>query len=176
MQENLSPAEAKMLLLDLWGNQPNESTTPYERVRKAVAHQAPDRVPFDYFAVGELTRSLCSCFRLASEEELLQLLGCDCRRLVPAYLGKQELNPDTTFYNTWGAHRRWVSNEVCRYDEIAGFTLEHVSSVSQIRDYARWPQVDLWDWEGLNRTITQLERRTQYYYRVHIGGIFETAW
>ena len=169
-------SDMKDLLVSLWGNQPNETNTPFERVHQAVAHKATDRVPFDYFAVPELTNRLCSLFSLESGEDLLQLLGCDCRRLAADYLGRQEVNADGTFYNTWGAHRKWVSNEVCTYDEIAGFVLENATTVGQVRDYERWPRFDLWDWQGLNRKIALLEQRTQYYYRVHIGGIFETAW
>ncbi len=170
--------EYRSLLESLWGDIASESVTPHERVCMALDHIQPDRVPFDYHAVGELTEALLHYFVLADEEELLQLLGCDCRRFIAPYRGELEKRAaDGTFYNVWGAHRKLVSNESSTYEEAAGYPLAGADTTA-VAGYARWPVPELWDWEHISKKIGEQEFRsgTRFHNRIHIGGIFETAW
>ena len=48
-----------------------------ERVRCAIGHRQPDRVPIDYHARGEITSALMAHLGLASEERLREVLGVD---------------------------------------------------------------------------------------------------
>jgi uroporphyrinogen decarboxylase len=172
-----NPKQVKKMLLEMWGNQANEPMTPYERILRSLAHKQPDRVPFDYFAVPELTRELIDIFDLNDEEDLLQLLGSDGRRLVGNYrFNKDSELPDGSYYDTWGSHRRIVRNETSQYDEIASFPLADYCTRDEIYNYRRWPDPKKWDWNGLLDNVKKLNQRTRYYYRLHIGGIFETAW
>ncbi len=47
--------------------------SPHERVEKALAHEQPDRVPFDFWAVPEVLQALCQFLEVQSLEEVLQL-------------------------------------------------------------------------------------------------------
>ena len=170
--------EYRSLLESLWGDIASEPLTPHERVSMTLDHIQPDRVPFDYHAVGELTASLLRYFGLEDEEELQRLLGCDCRRFVAPYRGALERDEgDGSFYNVWGAHRKLVSNETSTYEEAAGYPLAG-SDAAAVAGYARWPVPELWDWESIREKIGEQESRsgTRFHNRIHIGGIFETAW
>lgn len=47
--------------------------TPRERVLTSIAHKEPDEVPFDYWAVPEVTASLQEKLKVSNREELLYL-------------------------------------------------------------------------------------------------------
>ena len=60
----------------------NTALSPYERVEKAIAREKPDRTPFDYWAVEEMTAELLRVFSLEDEEQLLRLLGLTAESLT----------------------------------------------------------------------------------------------
>lgn len=95
-----------------FGHPENERMSPHDRVACTLALQQPDRVPFDFWAVPETIDNLKRYLALNDDEELLRLLGVDCRILEPDYSGPElQTLPDGSFYNTWGAHYRKVRNE-----------------------------------------------------------------
>lgn len=48
-----------------------------ERVERAIAREKPDRTPFDYWAVEEMTSELKPTFSSEGEDFLLRMLGID---------------------------------------------------------------------------------------------------
>jgi uroporphyrinogen decarboxylase len=147
--------------------------SPRQRMAAAVDGQPADQLPFDYQAVPELTARLITEFNLDCEETLLRLLGSDCRRLQPAYTGhRPERYADGSHVDAWGCLRRDVANETGSYSEYAGFPLAG-QDVKGVQDYALWPDPAAWDWQALRAACRQA---TDYHTRVHLGGIFETAW
>lgn len=85
----------------------NTALSPYERVEKAIAREMPDRTPFDYWAVEEMTAELLRVFCLEDEEQLLRLLGVDCRIVNPDYIGPAcEVLSDGTYFDVFGTHRK----------------------------------------------------------------------
>jgi uroporphyrinogen decarboxylase len=82
--------------------------TSRERVLLALDHQPTDRAPADYAAHQDVTDRLIERLGFASEEELLQALGVDMRRVWFDY-GQPASEPDSDGYvrDMWGT-RRWV--------------------------------------------------------------------
>ncbi len=151
--------------------------SPHERVNATLALRPPDQVPFDFWAVPETIAKLLQYFDLTDEEDLLRLLGVDCRIFHPEYIGPQpEILPDGSFYTPWGSHRRVVSNEFSTYNEYAGYPLAGAQTAAEVESWARWPRPEWYDWSSLSERIRAVNRDVRYHIRVDIGGIFESAW
>jgi uroporphyrinogen decarboxylase len=171
------PQETRQLLEETWGRPERDAMSPYERVQAALALQPPDRVPFDFWVVPEMLEKLKAYLGVETEEDVLRLLGVDCRVFSPAYtLPEPEPLPDGTFYTTWGSHRRLVDTQFSRYFEYASFPLAEVATRAEVESWPRWPDPALFDWEGLAARIRAANASVRYHIRVDVGGIFESAW
>ena len=169
--------EHKQKLLALYHHPENDRMTPYARVESAIHLQQPDRVPFDFWAVPEMILSLKTSLEAKTDEELLQLLGIDCRIVKPDYVGPlPERFPDETFFTEWGSHRRLFSNEFSTYEEYASYPLADATTVSEVQSWERWPKTGYWDWKTIVSQIQTLNQKTRYHIRYDVGGIFESAW
>ena len=60
-----------------------------ERVRKALAHEAPDRAPSDYWTTAESHEALKRHLGIDDDEMLLRRLGVDLRKVEPRYVGPE---------------------------------------------------------------------------------------
>jgi uroporphyrinogen decarboxylase len=171
------PQETRQLLEEKWGFPERDPMSPYERVQAALELREPDRVPFDFWVVPETLEKLQAYLSVDTEEEVLRLLGVDCRVFSPAYRGPEpERLSDGTFYTAWGSHRRVVENEFSRYEEYASFPLAETANRAEVESWARWPDPALFDWQGLAGRIHAVNAGERYHIRVDIGGIFESAW
>jgi uroporphyrinogen decarboxylase len=149
--------------------------SPWERVEVALAHREPDRVPFDFWAVPEVWAKL----RMAldtDDEEILRLLGVDCRMVAARYVGNKvrEL-PDGTLVDAWGTHRRRMANEFSTYDEYASHPLADAETVDDVLSW-EWASPDDWDVSGVRQQCERLNAGLRYHLRYEVGGIFEWSW
>ncbi|MHB9131537.1 MAG: uroporphyrinogen decarboxylase family protein [Armatimonadota bacterium] len=129
--------------------------TSRKRVAIALAHQEPDRVPIDFWATGEVKRTLKQHLGFATDEELLRYLDVDFRVLAgPVY----HCPPVTEIGNdistdVWGVQRKTVSygsgDHQGSYQELACSPLATMESVKEIDQYAGWPSPDSWDYTSL---------------------------
>ena len=80
---------------------------PRERVLQAVAHQETDRMPANYGAIPDVTERLIARLGVADQEELLQALHIDMRRISAPY-SQPPTDPDADGYvrDMWGRRRR----------------------------------------------------------------------
>ncbi len=88
--------------------------TSKERVKTALAHGEPDRVPIDYHANAGIDRRLKAHFGLkpGDDEELRQAFGVDFRGIWGApYTGPElhEKVPDRNV-DLWGIRTRWIEH------------------------------------------------------------------
>ncbi|MCD6553268.1 MAG: hypothetical protein J7M16_04565 [Anaerolineae bacterium] len=111
--------------------------TPRERVKGALRHQESDRVPFDFWAVPEVCAALRQRLGVETDEEVLCLLGVDCRLVAPDYVGPApRVQPDGTYFDAWGTHRRKVSNSFGSiYDEYASFPLAGAQTAAEVETW-----------------------------------------
>lgn len=100
--------------------------TSRERVRRAFAHETPDRVPIDYLANPDIDRRLKAHFGLSpdDDESLRQALGVDFFEIIPPYIGPQlhASIPDRRI-DLWGIHTRWVEHGNGGYWDYCDFPL-----------------------------------------------------
>ena len=82
-----SPAEARAFLQAHYGRPEAAPITPRQRVATALRHEEPDRVPFDFWAVPEVWATLRRYLDTDDDEDVLHLLGVDCRWVRPDYVG-----------------------------------------------------------------------------------------
>lgn len=171
------PAEVRRMLEDRFGQPELDAMTPRERVLAALEHRQPDRVPFDFWAVPEMIQKLMDYLGARDEEEILQLLGVDCRIIPPDYVGPEpEKLPDGTYYTDSGSHRKLVSNQYSTYEEYASYPLAEAGSIAEVETWPRWPKPEYFNWSRLPQKVQEVNRRTAYHIRVDVGGIFESAW
>jgi len=188
-----TPATLRAFLQGQYGRPDAEGMIPRERVEMALRHQQPDRVPFDFWGVPEVYDLLRDRLGVECDEEVLRLMGVDCRMVAPDYVGPApRVQPDGTYYDAWGTHRRSISNDFSTYDEYASHPLSAAQSVADVETWDGWAQTEHWDvsvetWDGWAQTehwdvsnlqtkIRALQQDTQYHIRYEVGGIFEWSW
>ena len=172
-----SPEKVREMLEKKYGDPTADAMSPYERVETTLQLKKPDRVPFDFWGVPETISKLMNYLDAADEEEMLRLLGIDCRLVAPDYIGPEpEKFPDGTFYSTWGSHRKIVVNDFSSYEEYASFPLEKATSKADVESWAKWPKSEYWNWDSVAPKIDKLNENVRYHVRYEVGGIFESAW
>jgi uroporphyrinogen decarboxylase len=112
----------------------------------------------------------------ATDEEVLRLLGIDCRMVVARYAGgKARELPDGSYVDAWGTHRRNVSNEFSTYGEYASHPLAEAETVADVLNWD-WASPDDWDVSGVRAQCEALDATVRYHLRYEVGGIFEWSW
>lgn len=176
-QAAANPATLRTFLEDHYGRPATAALSPWERVEMALAHREPDRVPFDFWAVPEVWDKLRTALN-DGDEQVLRLLGVDCRMVIPRYVGtKARELPDGTYIDAWGTHRRNVTNEFSTYGEYAGHPLAEAETVADILNWD-WADSGDWDMSGVREQCEWLNScdGVRYHLRYEVGGIFEWSW
>lgn len=169
--------EARRILEKLYGDPSRDRMTPRQRVEAAICHQVPDRTPFDFWAVPEELEKLRMYLGAETDEQVLRLLGIDCRLVEPAYTGPAPVDlSEGVFVELWGSQRRYQTTDYGAYDEYACYPLAGARTPADVDRYAYWPEPEFWDVSGIPAQIARLNRETEYHLRYEVGGIFESAW
>jgi uroporphyrinogen decarboxylase len=175
------PSDLRAYLEAHYGRPEDAALSPWERVEMALARRPPDRVPFDFWAVPEVWEKLRVALGLdddasTGDEEVLRLLGIDCRMVTPSYVGSKARDLlDGTFLDAWGTHRRQVTNEFGSYDEYASHPLAEAETVGDVLGWD-WASTDDWDVSGVRAQCERLNDGLRYHLRYEVGGIFEWSW
>jgi len=147
-----------------------------ERVRCALGHEEPDRVPVDFWAVPEVWERLRDFCGVGTGEEVLDLLHVDLRWVRPEYAGPPPRRlPDGTYFDVWGTHRRDVHNQYGVYAEYAGSPLGGAQSPADVEGFS-WPRPEYWDTGALPDQIRALNSAEEHFVCYEVGGIFELSW
>jgi len=126
---------------------PPRRMTPRERVRAALAHQQPERVPFSwgFGPTPEMTAALKEYLaQRAMDWPTLRTLTEDVLIISPAYIGPQ-LPPQV---DIWGIERKPQAYGPGSYDEIAVYPLAEASSPADVEAYP-WPDPEAYDYAPL---------------------------
>lgn len=185
-------------MVSIWKGIMMSNYTPRTRMRLALDHKEPDRVPIDIggfqsgitsVAYENLKRKLGVSFKthilertqqLAElDEEILERLGVDTRyifmRPSASWDSKEETVPNlyTEYTDEWGT--RWRKPQSSHYFDPVGFPLAS-ASIDDLRDCS-WPDPDdLTRIEGLREKAKNLWKTTDYAIFTSIAGIFERSW
>ena len=80
-----------------------------ERVHSALNHEQPDRVPFLYRDVPEVSERLIRDLGLKNREELLRFLDIDFRWIEPRYVGPPLDDPENNIRrDIWGVEHKHI--------------------------------------------------------------------
>jgi len=160
----------------------NDVMDSKQRVRMALAHQQPDRLPIDYYARQEITDKLRARFHLGPGESVEDYLGVDVRPIGPQI--KREADPlcyadptvavtsDGLYRDIWGVGFRANETAVGFYMDLADSPLRNLSDIRELNDYP-WPTADLWDYSDI---ADQARAASHYWVWGHSRGIFEISW
>ena len=171
------PAEARAIFEEHYGRPEAASITPRRRVEMALHHEEPDRVPFDFWAVPEVWAALRRYLDTDDDDDVLRLLGVDCRWVRTDYVGPAPIvQEDGSYYDAFGTHRRPAYNEFCTYEEYAGHPLADAQTVAEVENWLGWPPTEHWDVSTLKDNIQALNRETPDWLCYEVGGIFEWSW
>lgn len=170
-----NPTALRAYLEGHYGRPEAAAITPWQRVETALAHRQPDRVPFDFWATPEVWATLREALD-ADDEEVLRLLGIDCRMVTTRYVGRKARDlPDGTRIDAWGVHRRRIVNEFNAYDEYASHPLAGAQTPRDVLNWD-WADPDDWDVSGVLEQCEHLNAGTRHHLRYEVGGVFEWSW
>jgi len=157
--------------------QDTKSVTPRERIRTALAHRQPDRVPFclGFGPTPEMTAILVAYARDK---------GFDWNRLAQAvtdkiiaqtrYVGPlpplADLNLTTEI---WGIKTRTANYGGGVYDEFTDFPLAGVEDIAMLDNYP-WPDPTHFDYSSLRSDILQANPEGRQAVQIFGGNPFET--
>ena len=149
--------------------------SPRERVRMALSHREPDRVPVDLWAVPEVWQRLQHYFGDVSQAEVLRRLRVDARWVIPDYVGPERTLPNGVSVDHFGAWRKEVQHEFGAYFEYAGYSLADAQTASDVRAWD-WSCTEYWDMNSIKSQLAQFDAEGDYFICYDVGGIFERSW
>ena len=149
-----------------------ERMNSYERVKQALSHNFPDRVPCDFSAEEEVVEELCRYFEVSTKNELLNILDIDRRSVGPKYIG-----PELKSYED-GSYEMIVSGgpKFKKIPAIAGGTSESiihfpwsdVESACDLEGRYGWNgHISWWDFSVIQNQIEELGEQGEYWITAH---------
>lgn len=128
--------------------------TSKERVRKAVNHQQPDKVPASLFGVDSAMENIMNYYGFNNIEQVYKKFDIDIRGVFPEYLGSelQSYYEDGVKVQEdyWGFKSKqfWTGKE---YNSLTVYhPLDEFETVKELENY-RWPSPDNFDYEAIKR-------------------------
>lgn len=149
--------------------------SPRERVRMALAHQQPDRVPVDLWAVPEVRERLQAAFGDISWVDVLHRLRVDIRWVAPDYVGPERSLPGGITVDAYGMWRKEVRHDFGVYHEYAGYPLAEARTAEDVRAWD-WSRTEYWDMDSIRAQLDAFETEDDYFICYDLGGIFERSW
>ncbi len=113
--------------------------SPRERVMAVLNGEEPDRCPVDYWATGEVTKSLYEHTGAADELDLYRRLAVDKLVIVNVNYPKVEPGPEDEPRNMWGVPLRGIQAGDAYYSEFAHAPMQDFEEISELEDYPYWP-------------------------------------
>ncbi|MGD8240034.1 MAG: uroporphyrinogen decarboxylase family protein [Armatimonadota bacterium] len=129
--------------------------THRERVLTALAHEAPDAVPYDCWATPLVYERLAERLGVESREDVLRELDVDLRVIPgPSYAGQElQTHDDGTVEDLWGVRRQVMTVDragvTWSYKHVVESPLAGAESAAEIDAYRRWPSAECWDYSSL---------------------------
>lgn len=121
-----------------------------ERVRAAIQHKNPDRVPAAYEAVGGVTEKVMKHYGFTEYEQLMDKFNIDIMPVGPKYIGpklKVYTNEKGEQVRTsyWGYEETLHKTEVDIYPAVSYFPLKEVETIDDVDRYS-FPDPDWFDY------------------------------
>lgn len=127
--------------------------TSKERVRAAIMHKQPDRVPANFEAVSSVIEKLLKHYGFSDDEQIFEKFEIDIRSVSPKYIGpelKSWIDKDGCRVEEcyWGNATKyhWTGREYNIINEYYPF--DTLTSVKELEEY-NWPRADWFDYESI---------------------------
>ena len=126
--------------------------TPRERIMAAVNHQPTDRVPMDYWGVGEITHKLMRHFNvsdslgLAKAMDLDMIMGVDAPMINKERMGVWDIKYQSIPLPDGSGH----------YDEPVSCPIGACESIDEIEAAYEWPTTDMFDYSNIKKRCREL--------------------
>ena len=146
-----------------------------QRVRTAVSHTQPDRVPLLLWMTPEITAAMQQRLGVESELDVLEALDIDVRWLIPDYIGPELKETPTERWDCFGIGYRKIHNEYGCYEEFSHHPLAAAETLDDLKKYT-WPKCEWWDYESINRHIEENCRQQPRWIGVGAASFFERTW
>jgi len=133
-----------------------------ERVRSAIDHTSPDRIPAAFEAVESVVEKLLKHYQYSQIAQLYDRYRIDIAPITPTYTGPPlksytDAKGNLVKKNFWGFESTFYENGIERYEitEITSFyPLNGVETPADI-DHYEWPNPDWFDYKSVEDQITQ---------------------
>ena len=128
--------------------------TSRERVRAAVLHQNPDRVPAAFEAVGTVNRKLMEHYGFTDYDQLLEKFEIDVVPVGPRYIGpelpvRKNEKGETVTKSFWGYETTEHVTDLDTYGVTTFFPLNGVESIADVKEKYTFPDPDWFDYASL---------------------------
>lgn len=133
--------------------------TSKERVRTALRHQKPDRIPAAFEAVGAVEKKLLQHYGFTHTEQLYEKFGIDIIPAAPAYIGPElpsfvDIQGRTVHTSYWGYQSAEHVTALDTYSVTTYFPLCGVQTIEDV-DAHRLPDPDWFDYSEITRRCEQ---------------------
>ena len=132
---------------------PANRATARQRVRTALAHRQPDRVPFSWQFCATPEMGQCLETELATRGiawSALRKATEDIEWINPNYCGPKERGSGP--WDVWGIRWKDVNYGRGSYREVETYPLAGVDSLAALDDYS-WPDPAWYDYDGLTKQL-----------------------
>lgn len=126
--------------------------TSKERVRSALLHKQPDRVPVNFEAVITVKENLCKKYGYSETDKIYDKFEIDIREVLPKYIGKpfktwkQGLDTYTTVHYGCTFVTHWSGKEY--HEVVAKYPFNDATTIDDI-DKFNWISPDDFDYENI---------------------------
>jgi uroporphyrinogen decarboxylase len=132
---------------------PRETMTPLERWLAVLERKQPDRVPMDYWATPEITKTLMENLGCPTYQDLMKHLHVD----NPIHVGPEYVGPPLPPHtDVFGIRYTDIDFGSGVYAEPATRPLAQYNTVDEIEHHYTWPDPDWWDYHPIPDQIAGL--------------------
>ena len=146
-----------------------------ERVKLALEHNDPDRVPLMLWMTPEINERMQKHLGVNSELEVLEALDIDVRWLNPDYIGPQLKETKDERWDWFGIGYKKVENQFGSYEEFSHHPLKDAQTIEDYKKY-QWPDLEWWDYDSINKHIDEHCKNQPRWLGVGAASIFERSW
>jgi uroporphyrinogen decarboxylase len=144
----------------------------YERIRAAVSHQTPDRIPCDFAAEPLVIQRLFDYFGIDSMKELLDIFQVDRRLVGPKYIGPRLRTFEDGSYEVicrgGPVYKDIIMPNGEKTEAIVHFPWADVTRPEDLAGRYGWDgHIDWWDFSVIPAQIDALEEAGPYWIAAH---------
>ncbi len=146
--------------------------TSYERVKAAVNHQTPDRVPCGFQAEVEVMEKLYRYFGASTPMEINRIFDIDRRQVGPRYIGPELKHFEDGSYEIivsgGPVYKKIPTSNGTTIESCIHYPWADVEEKEDLEGRLGWcGDIAWWDFSAVKEQIDELERQGEYWITAH---------